>query len=108
MRLFIVFGKDSENMLFIDTNTLYYAFGLSSHSSVSGKKICQIIDSHEKVVISSISFAEFVCKYHKHANTIRRVLPVVHTIYPFPFRRSVSDNTREVFLYTFLYSKYSN
>ena len=60
-------------MLFIDTNTLYYAFGLSSHSSVSGKKICQIIDSHEKVVISSISFAEFLCKYHKHANTIRRV-----------------------------------
>lgn len=60
-------------MLLIDTNTLYYAFGLSAHAYVDSSQIRQAIDTNECVMISSISFAEFISKYNKHAGTIRRV-----------------------------------
>lgn len=60
-------------MLIIDTNTLYYAFGLSTHNSISGDIICQTIDANSDVRISSISFAELIAKYNRHAGIVRRV-----------------------------------
>lgn len=60
-------------VLIIDTNTLYYAFGLSKHSNVDSATILKVIDELSDVNISSISFAEFIAKYHKHAGTIRKV-----------------------------------
>lgn len=60
-------------MLLIDTNILYYAFGLSKHHSITSKKLVRFIDSNQDVKMSSISFAEFVTKYHKHAGIVRRV-----------------------------------
>ena len=47
-------------MLIIDTNTLYYAFGLSNHYSVDSKTIIQAIDNADDVSISSLSLAEFI------------------------------------------------
>ena len=60
-------------MLIIDTNTLYYAFGLSEHHYVDSHAIRQAIVAADSVAISSISLAEFITKYHKHAGIIRRV-----------------------------------
>lgn len=60
-------------MFLIDTNTLYYAFGLSNHDSVSGTIILKEILKNDCVKISSISFAEFITKYHKHARIVRKV-----------------------------------
>ena len=60
-------------MLIIDTNTLYYACGLSMPPSIDSKKILQEIDNAESVVIPSIAFCEFLTKYRRRAATIRRV-----------------------------------
>lgn len=60
-------------MLVIDTNTLYYACGLSMPPSIDSKIILQAIDNAESVVIPSIAFCEFLTKYRKRAATIRRV-----------------------------------
>lgn len=60
-------------MLIIDTNTLYYTFGLSKHNSVSKEAIRKVIAGSTNVSISSISLAEFLTKYHKHAGIVRKV-----------------------------------
>lgn len=60
-------------MLIIDTNTLYYAAGLSAHHSIDGNTIKKAIAASNSVAVSSVSLAEFITKYHKHAGTIRRV-----------------------------------
>lgn len=60
-------------MLVIDTNTLYYACGLSTPTSIDSKKILQEIDNAESVVIPSIAFCEFLTRYRRRAATIRRV-----------------------------------
>lgn len=58
----------------IDTNTLYYACGLSAPpATVTKAKLLQEIDSADAVTMSSISFAEFLTKYRRHAGIIRRV-----------------------------------
>ena len=60
-------------MLIIDTNVLYYASGLSEHHSIDSNTIKKAIAASDRVAVSSISLAEFITKYHKHAGTIRRV-----------------------------------
>ncbi len=60
-------------MLIIDTNTLYYVAGLSVHHSIDSNTIKKAIATADSVAISSVSLAEFITKYHKHAGTIRRV-----------------------------------
>ena len=60
-------------MLVIDTNTLYYACGLSTPPSIDSKKILQEIDNAESVAIPSIAFCEFLTRYRRRVATIRRV-----------------------------------
>ena len=60
-------------MLVIDTNTLYYACGLSTPPNIDSNKIRREIDNAENVVIPSIAFCQFLTKYRKRAATIRRV-----------------------------------
>lgn len=69
-------GADNMNRseLIIDTNVLYYLYGLSiPPSTVSRKSLLKKIDSENSVKISSVSFAEFLTKYRRHAGMIRRV-----------------------------------
>ena len=65
-------------MLLIDTNTLYYAFGLSTHSSVTPEKIIKAMSISDSVMLSSVSLGEFVVKYRKHARIIRKVCSFMH------------------------------
>ena len=60
-------------MMVLDTNTLYYACGLSSPpTDVDRNKLIRAISSAEDVVISYVTLAEFLTKYRKHARIIRR------------------------------------
>lgn len=60
-------------MLLIDTNTLYYAIGLSIHNSVDRNTIEHAIDEADEVGISSISFAEIISKYKDNAEVINSI-----------------------------------
>ena len=59
-------------MLLIDTNTLYYASGLSTPDSIDVERVVLEINQNHGAIISSVSFAEFLSKYHKHARIVRR------------------------------------
>lgn len=59
-------------MLIIDTNTLYYIVGLSKIDTIDLEKVILEINQNGGAMISSVSFAEFLCKYHNHARIIRR------------------------------------
>ncbi len=60
-------------MMVLDTNTLYYACGLSTPPmNVDKNKLRRVISSTEDVVISYVTLAEFLTKYRKHARIIRR------------------------------------
>lgn len=60
-------------MLVLDTNTFYYISGLSKSPYINNKTFFSSLTSDESVVISSVTFGEFIAKYRKHARTIRRV-----------------------------------
>ena len=57
-------------MLFIDTNTLYYATGFSVHASVDSNTIIQAIDKAAKVSLSSVSLGEIIAKHKNNADLI--------------------------------------
>lgn len=59
-------------MLIIDTNTLYYISGLSTPDSIDIEKVVLEINKNGGAMISSVSFAEFLSKYHRHAGIVRR------------------------------------
>ena len=59
-------------MLIIDTNTLYYVAGLSTPDSIDIEKVKLEIKNNGGAMISSVSFAEFLSKYHNHARVVRR------------------------------------
>ena len=60
-------------MMVLDTNTLYYACGLSAPPlDVDRNKLIRTIRSTEDVVISYVTLAEFLTKYRRHARIIRR------------------------------------
>lgn len=60
-------------MTVLDTNTLYYACGLSTPPmNVDKNKLRRAISYAEDVVISYVTLAEFLTKYRKHARIIRR------------------------------------
>lgn len=60
-------------MMVLDTNTLYYACGLSTPPmDVDKKKLLRVISTTEDVVISYVTLAEFLTKHRKHARIIRR------------------------------------
>lgn len=49
-------------MLIIDTNTLYYISGLSTIDTIDLEKVILEINQNGGAMISSVSFAEFLCK----------------------------------------------
>ena len=60
-------------MMVLDTNTLYYACGLSTPPmDVDKNKLLSTISTTEDVVISYVTLAEFLTKHRKHARIIRR------------------------------------
>lgn len=63
-------AKDGRIMLFIDTNTLYYAAGFSVHASVDSNTIIQAIDKAAKVSLSSVSLGEIIAKHKNNADLI--------------------------------------
>ena len=59
-------------MLIIDTNTLYYVAGLSRPDSINVEKVVLEISKNGGAMVSSVSFAEFLSKYHNDAETVRQ------------------------------------
>lgn len=60
-------------MLVLDTNTFYYISGLSKSLHINYNTFFNSISTDETIVISSVTFGEFVSKYRKHARIIRRM-----------------------------------
>ena len=59
-------------MLIIDTNTLYYVAGISTPDSINIERVMYEIEQNGGAMISSVSFAEFLCKYHNDAELVRQ------------------------------------
>ena len=56
-------------MIYIDTNALYYAVGISTHKDVDIEKLKELISSQE-TAISSTSVYEFIMKYRNDIDVI--------------------------------------
>lgn len=60
------------HMLYIDTNALYYAAGVSQHNGIDIEKLKYTVQS-ECIAISSTSIYEFIMKYKSDLSTIHKL-----------------------------------